>query len=84
MTDRPTSATIGIHLNAGEIVGEILHQKHEHSGGLYPVVNLGFGDFAFTVYPDRERAVELADVLTRMAEELRAGAESFAVQALAD
>jgi len=79
-----TSAALGVHLHDAELVGTIQHQKHKHSGGLYPVVTLAFGNFEFTIFPGRDRAIEMADMLSLMSDQLRAGAEAFAVQALSD
>ena len=83
-TKRSTTSSLGVHLHDGEITGEVDHQQHEHSGGLYPVVTMAFGGFAFTIFPGRNRAIEMADVLTRMAADLRNGADRFSVQALED
>ena len=82
-TKRSTTTALGVHLHDGEITGEVDHQQHEHSGGLYPVVTMKLGGFEFTIFPGRDRAIEMANVLTLMAAELRDGADRF-VQALED
>lgn len=84
MNPTPTSFGLGIHLRDGDLKGEVDHQEHKHSNGLYPVVGLEFGTLSVSLYPGRERAVELAAILEGMAAELRAGAERFAVNALQD
>jgi len=85
MTDNKTTSTtsLGVHLHDGDLAGEVDHQQHKHSNGLYPVVSLKLGGFEFTIYPGRDRAIEMANVLTLMAAELRDGADRF-VQALQD
>ena len=82
MNDSRSSTHLGVHLHNGKIEGVIDHQSHKHSGGPYPVVTLEFGGFAFTLYPGRGRALELADVLISMAADLRAGAEIYTVSSL--
>jgi hypothetical protein len=79
-----TRTSINVHVNGGEITGAVEHQQHERSGGRYPVIGLELGGFSFTIYPGRDQAVEMADALYDLAVELRAGAERFAVQSLAD
>jgi hypothetical protein len=78
------STTLSVHLHDGEIVGEVDHSEHEHSGGLYPVVKLNLGGFELTVFPGRKRAEELARTFESMASVLRTGAAHASVEALAD
>lgn len=78
-------ATTNLFFSADTVFdGNVKVNEHEYSNGPYAVVELQLGSFSVTCFPKQGQNADLADMLERVARDLRAADAECKAQALTD